>query len=154
MPESSVSSPAIYQLRVALRGVSPLKWRRLFVVSETSLAELHDVLQTAFDWSGEHLAAYLKWSLGNSSEWSPPQRCGAYFRLSSLVERSPGDSMGSAGRRVPCTNRTGGLWFTEYLRFTMGSREPVELGWTNSEWSPSSPTWSLLTRFLFCSPCN
>jgi hypothetical protein len=59
MPESSVSPPAIYQLRVVLCGVSPLVWRRLLVVSETSLAELHDVLQTAFDWSGEHLHRFL-----------------------------------------------------------------------------------------------
>src|SRR5271168_5528847 len=38
MPESSVSSPAIYQLRVVLCGVSPLVWRRLLVVSTTSIA--------------------------------------------------------------------------------------------------------------------
>jgi len=54
MPEASVSSLAIYQLRVVLCGVSPLVWRRLLVASETSLAELHEILQTAFDWSGEH----------------------------------------------------------------------------------------------------
>jgi Plasmid pRiA4b ORF-3-like protein len=55
MPEPSVSSTAIYQLRVVLCGVSPLVWRRLLVASETSLAELHEILQTAFNWSGEHL---------------------------------------------------------------------------------------------------
>jgi hypothetical protein len=53
MAESSASSIAIYQLRVALCGVSPLVWRRLLVISETSLAELHEILQNAFDWSGE-----------------------------------------------------------------------------------------------------
>jgi hypothetical protein len=37
MPEPSVSSLAIYQLRVVLRGVSPLVWRRLLVASDTSL---------------------------------------------------------------------------------------------------------------------
>jgi hypothetical protein len=59
MPEPSVSSTAIYQLRVVLCGVSPLVWRRLLVVSGTSLAELHDILQSAFDWSGEHLHRFL-----------------------------------------------------------------------------------------------
>jgi hypothetical protein len=59
MPEPSVSSPAIYQLRVVLCGVSPLVWRRLFVISETSLAELHEILQNAFDWSGDHLHRFL-----------------------------------------------------------------------------------------------
>src|SRR5258708_33229305 len=59
MPEPSVSSIAIYQLRVVLRGVSPLIWRRLLVVSETSLGELHEILQSAFGWSGEHLHRFL-----------------------------------------------------------------------------------------------
>ena len=53
MPEPSVSPIAIYQLRVVLRGVSPLIWRRLLVVSETSLGELHEILQSAFGRSGE-----------------------------------------------------------------------------------------------------
>jgi hypothetical protein len=38
MSESSVSSLAIYQLRVVRCGVSPLVWRRLLMVNETSLA--------------------------------------------------------------------------------------------------------------------
>jgi len=45
----------LYQLRVVLCGVSPLVWRRLLIASETTLAELHEILQLAFDWSGEHL---------------------------------------------------------------------------------------------------
>jgi hypothetical protein len=59
MSEPSVSSLAIYKLRVVLCGVSPLVWRRLLVVSETSLSELHEILQSAFDWSGEHLHRFL-----------------------------------------------------------------------------------------------
>jgi Plasmid pRiA4b ORF-3-like protein len=42
-----------------LCGVSPLVWRRLLVISETSLAELHEILRSAFDWSGEHLHRFL-----------------------------------------------------------------------------------------------
>src|SRR5271166_2175057 len=59
MPEPSVSSIAIYQLRVVLCGVSPLVWRRLLVVSTASIAELHEILQNAFSWSGEHLHRFL-----------------------------------------------------------------------------------------------
>jgi hypothetical protein len=59
MPEPSVSSIAIYQLRIVLCGVSPLVWRRLLVVSTTSIAELHEILQNAFSWSGEHLHRFL-----------------------------------------------------------------------------------------------
>jgi len=59
MPEPSASFPAIYQLRVVLRGVSPLVWRLLLVASNTSLAELHEVLQHAFAWSDDHLHRFL-----------------------------------------------------------------------------------------------
>ena len=45
----------LYQLRVVLRNVSPLVWRRLLISSETSLAQLHEILLLAFAWSGEHL---------------------------------------------------------------------------------------------------
>src|SRR5712664_2174397 len=47
--------PSIYQLRITLREISPLIWRRLLVCSGTTLAQLHIILQIVFDWSGEHL---------------------------------------------------------------------------------------------------
>jgi hypothetical protein len=59
MAESSGLSLAIYQLRVVLCGVSPLVWRRLLVASNTSLAELHAILQRAFAWSDDHLHRFL-----------------------------------------------------------------------------------------------
>ena len=57
MPETRQSTPApsVYQLRVVVRGVSPLIWRRLLITADTAVAELHAVLQTAFGWGGEHL---------------------------------------------------------------------------------------------------
>jgi hypothetical protein len=45
----------IYQLRIVLRGISPLIWRRLLVRSDTTLAQLHLMLQSLFAWSNEHL---------------------------------------------------------------------------------------------------
>ena len=48
-------STAIYQLRLVLAGISPIIWRRLLVSSETTIAQLHQYIQVAFDWSGEHL---------------------------------------------------------------------------------------------------
>ena len=43
---------SIYQLRAVLHGVSPLVWRRFVLSSETSLADLHKILQLAFGWGG------------------------------------------------------------------------------------------------------
>jgi Plasmid pRiA4b ORF-3-like protein len=50
-----MSQPSIYQLRIVLRDVSPLIWRRLLVRSDTTLAHLHTILQIVFAWSDEHL---------------------------------------------------------------------------------------------------
>ena len=47
--------PDVYQLRLVLRGISPLIWRRLLVRSDTTLAQLHLMLQLSFEWSNEHL---------------------------------------------------------------------------------------------------
>jgi Plasmid pRiA4b ORF-3-like protein len=49
---------SIYQLRIVLREISPLIWRRLLVCSDTTLAHLHTILQIVFDWSGEHLHTF------------------------------------------------------------------------------------------------
>jgi hypothetical protein len=45
----------IYQLRVVLRGISPLIWRRLLVRGDSTAAHLHEVLQIAFGWDDVHL---------------------------------------------------------------------------------------------------
>ncbi|MGH9066346.1 MAG: plasmid pRiA4b ORF-3 family protein [Acidimicrobiales bacterium] len=49
----------IYQLRVVLRGISPLIWRRLLVPADTTLAGLHEILQVVFGWAGEHLHRFV-----------------------------------------------------------------------------------------------
>jgi len=47
-----------YQLRIVLRNVSPLIWRRLLVPSDIDLARLSRILQILFSWSGEHLHSF------------------------------------------------------------------------------------------------
>src|SRR5215470_13866992 len=49
----------VYQLKVALRGISPLIWRRLLVRADTSLAELHHILQLVMGWPNSHLHRFL-----------------------------------------------------------------------------------------------
>ena len=44
----------IYQFRAVLRAISPLIWRRLLVRSESTLADLHEILQVAFGWEDVH----------------------------------------------------------------------------------------------------
>jgi hypothetical protein len=49
----------VYQLRIWIRKMSPQIWRRLLVRSDSTIAELHDILQVAFGWSDEHLHRFL-----------------------------------------------------------------------------------------------
>src|SRR5260221_9887575 len=46
---------SICRLSVVLNGVIPVVWRRLLLSSETNLADLHEILQLAFGWSGFYL---------------------------------------------------------------------------------------------------
>jgi hypothetical protein len=42
---TSIATPlSIYQLRIVLRGISPLIWRRVLVPSSITLAHLHTIL--------------------------------------------------------------------------------------------------------------
>jgi hypothetical protein len=55
--EGSFSS--VYQLRIVLRGISPLIWRRLLMPATDSIADLHAALQIAFAWDGSHLHRFV-----------------------------------------------------------------------------------------------
>lgn len=46
---------AVLQLKVRLLAISPMVWRRLLVPVDTTLRELHGVLQVAMGWEGIHL---------------------------------------------------------------------------------------------------
>src|SRR5919199_183137 len=60
MPElREPAAPVVYQLRVVLRGVSPLIWRRLLVRGDSTIADLHATLQIALGWSDEHLNRFV-----------------------------------------------------------------------------------------------
>jgi hypothetical protein len=53
------AAPIIYHLRVVLRRISPLIWRRLLVRGDSTIADLHHLLQIAFGWSDAHLHRFV-----------------------------------------------------------------------------------------------
>src|SRR5450759_69334 len=53
------ASPGVYRLRAVLHAVSPLIWRRLLGAGESTVADLHTIVQTAFGWGGEHLHRFV-----------------------------------------------------------------------------------------------
>jgi hypothetical protein len=52
------AAATIYQVKVGLRGAKPPIWRRLEVPADVDLAELHTILQVAFDWDDSHLHVF------------------------------------------------------------------------------------------------
>ena len=53
--EPILEPSSIYQLRIVLKDISPLVWRRVLVRDDTTLAQLHDIIQILFEWQDEHL---------------------------------------------------------------------------------------------------
>src|SRR5271166_4184824 len=48
------SQPEAYCVHVWIRGIHPMLWRRFLVRSDSTLADLHVLLQIGFDWTDFH----------------------------------------------------------------------------------------------------
>lgn len=49
------SSPrSVYELNVSLNSIEPIIWRQVQLWEDTTLPELHRILQIVFDWNGVH----------------------------------------------------------------------------------------------------
>jgi hypothetical protein len=57
MSEPAVPT-SIYQLRFVLRHVTPMVWRRVLVRSDTTLVELHRIIQITMGWEDTHLHCF------------------------------------------------------------------------------------------------
>ena len=80
-----------YQLRIELKHVQPLVWRRVLVPESVTLAKLHGILQTAMGWHGGHLHEYvigrLHYGIPDEDDPSPePTVDERRVRLNTLVE--------------------------------------------------------------------
>jgi hypothetical protein len=51
----SKTTAPIYQIKITLKHSKPPIWRRLLISSETTLAQLHDIIQVAMGWYNSHL---------------------------------------------------------------------------------------------------
>lgn len=49
-----LATVTVYQVKVALRDITSMIWRRLLMTSDTTIAQLHDVLQIAMGWEDVH----------------------------------------------------------------------------------------------------
>jgi hypothetical protein len=53
-------SPEIYQIHVWIRQISPMIWRPLLMHSDSTLADLHYVIQITFGWTDFHLHRFRR----------------------------------------------------------------------------------------------
>ena len=55
---SRKKTPAIYQLKITLKGIRPPIWRRVQVASDVTLSHLHWVIQLSMGWTNSHLHSF------------------------------------------------------------------------------------------------
>jgi hypothetical protein len=51
--------PVVHQLKISLRDIEPLIWRRIQVSEDTKLPRLHRILQLLFNWEDYHLHDFV-----------------------------------------------------------------------------------------------
>ena len=50
----------IYQVKITIQGSKPEIWRRILVPADVRLADLHKIIQIAFNWEDAHLHQFIK----------------------------------------------------------------------------------------------
>lgn len=50
---------AIYQLHIFILGISPMIWRRVKIRSDSTIADLHYIIQIAMGWTNSHLHRFI-----------------------------------------------------------------------------------------------
>ena len=53
------TTPVVYQIKVTLKGSRPPIWRRIQVISDMTLAQLHRILQCVMGWEDAHLYQFV-----------------------------------------------------------------------------------------------
>ncbi|HLP89604.1 MAG TPA: plasmid pRiA4b ORF-3 family protein [Nostocaceae cyanobacterium] len=72
-PKKSPSTSTIYQLKISLKHIRPPIWRRIQVASNTTLEQLHSIIQVAMGWYNCHLHS---WNIGGVEYGQPAPEYG------------------------------------------------------------------------------
>lgn len=87
--------PTMYRLKVTLRGSRPPIWRRLEVRGDTTLFQLHQILQVVMGWTDSHLHQFRRGTTYYGEpdpEFGEPRENERRVRLSEVL-RKPRDRM-------------------------------------------------------------
>jgi hypothetical protein len=94
---SAPGAAATYQVKIGIRGAKPPIWRRLRLPADTTLANLHHVIQAAFGWEDCHLHHFLddegrRYTPADYESWDDAPADEAATRLRDVV-RQVGDKI-------------------------------------------------------------
>jgi len=83
---------AAYQVKIGIRGAKPPIWRRLRLPADTTLADLHHVIQAAFGWEDCHLHHYFddegrRYTPADYESWDESPADEAATRLRDVVRQ-------------------------------------------------------------------
>ena len=70
MDSDSSDQSSVLQLRISLRCVGPPVCRRVLIPEQTTIAQLHQVMQLAMGWDDEHLHRFIirEWRYGGDRD--------------------------------------------------------------------------------------
>ena len=54
-----MTNASVYQIKITLKDSKPPIWRRIQVAGNTSLHELHNIIQSVMGWEGHHLYQFI-----------------------------------------------------------------------------------------------
>lgn len=84
MPDAAADT--VYQIKVSLRDISPMIWRRLLVPADLTLHGLHRAIQIAFEWQDYHLHAFKLHGRRYGTMWTGERHYHADGREIALTE--------------------------------------------------------------------
>jgi hypothetical protein len=86
----------VYDIRVALRDISPSIWRSFTIDGETSFAELHDILQIVMGWENTHLYQFrygkIRIAVENEEDPLPFDASDAFVLTLNKLKAKKGDT--------------------------------------------------------------
>ncbi|TYR36416.1 plasmid pRiA4b ORF-3 family protein [Mesorhizobium microcysteis] len=83
---SDDGASGVYRLKVSLRRISPMIWRRLLVPEEMTLFGLHRTIQIAFGWEDYHLHAFKLHGRRYGTTWTGERHRDATGKEIALVD--------------------------------------------------------------------
>ena len=94
MTATSTPPDRVYQIKVTLRDSKPPIWRRLLVPADTTLYDLHRIIQVATGWTNSHLHQFIVgqtyYGIPSGDDWLPVEDERDYRLADVLPEKKAG----------------------------------------------------------------